>query len=789
MKAVDDVAVQAKASEDVLLVGAGVARATSGRGAVSALVVNNTTEARMGGNVTAGGNALVTAHDGTVVVAVDGAGGFGLGGAGASVGVIDLNKTTRAYVADGAAVNARGGGGGFDALTGVAGGDAGTGFSSAEAHGLAVQADSSEEIYHIAVALGGGFVGLAGGILVTTVDSGTEAYIGAASVNQDNNDVLGQPGQDVAVTAANKVDIVSFAGGIGVGAAGVAGAVDVGTVRNNVNAQIKGGANVRARDDVSVDALGIKDIDGIAGSAAAGAVGLAGSVSVWTVGEAVNRNYQGDGGPSANALEGEGGKTADADAGGQAQQGSNDLVDALDNTDTGAHDPNTASNSQDRVSAGIWRALNGPTGTGGFNAAKPTSGSVTGSLTGPAVGTTASIGAATVDAGGDIDVDAVENVHLTMTQGGVAGGLAGIGAGIGVLTLASNVSATAGGTLSAGDDIDIHASLYEHVDNLAFAGGAGFVGLGAAVSVVNDKSTVTAGLSNNAVVHKADLVDIDANGKQVFDVLTVGVAIGAIGAGASFAKVNVDNGAATEVLAFVGNGVQIGQSAGDAVQDLTVEAKSDIDVAGEAFGLAGGIGAFSANFAYATVTPEVVAKVGDGASGAAIKLGGDMLVKSTGWADLDTTTTGANIGAIAGGASISKSDLRPEIRSSVVKGTVVADNLTVQANSNAGAPGTLDVRATAFTASGGVAAASGASTTAIHSPTLESRVGSAADVNVSGTITLDATGNQVAKAKSGGVAGGLGGVGASFATATTSGSLSAHFDGEVKNGSAAARRP
>ncbi len=143
--------------------------------------------------------------------------------------------------------------------------------------------------------------------------------------------------------------------------------------------------------------------------------------------------------------------------------------------DTGAHDVDTAHNSSDRVSAVNYAALSG---SGGFATKTPSSSTLQGTLVGPTVGTNAAIGggAEVTTNTGDIDVSARENLHMTMTQGGVAIGLAGIGAGIGIMNVASNVSATAGGTLSAGGTLGIHANLYESVDDTAFAGAAGWSG-------------------------------------------------------------------------------------------------------------------------------------------------------------------------------------------------------------------------------------------------------------------------------------------------------------------------
>jgi hypothetical protein len=305
VNAAGDVQVNASAHEDILLVGVGVAAATVGiGGAVSVLSVNNTTQAYVGGQVTAGGNVVIAAADNSNVVVIDGAGGFGLGGAGASVGVMSLTKHTDAYVDNNAIVDARAKTGGISALAGtLTGGNAANGFDTTTVHGLVVQAQSSENIFHLAVAVGGGFVGLAGGILVTSVNSETHAYIGNAQINQTDNMNKAGAAQDVWVNAANDAQITTFTGGIAGGAGAISGAVDIGSITNNVNAEIQSGAHVTAKDAVSVNALGIKNLHGITASGAFGIVGLTGAVEVWTIGEKLARNYTGDqGSPSTNPL-------------------------------------------------------------------------------------------------------------------------------------------------------------------------------------------------------------------------------------------------------------------------------------------------------------------------------------------------------------------------------------------------------------------------------------------------------------------------------------------------------
>ncbi|HET7093597.1 MAG TPA: hypothetical protein VFI22_08975, partial [Thermomicrobiales bacterium] len=189
-----DIVVDANATEDMLLVGFGIAGAQVGiGGAVSVLVVNNTTTASVAGTADAWGNVVVHSTDDTDITIVDGAGGFGLGGAGASVGVISLNKTTEAFIANSAAehavVHAGGHGAGATGVVGtLTGGEDASGFDTGSVKGVLVEAQSQENVFHLNVAAGGGFIGLAGGVTVTTLAGNTHAYIQNADVNWTDHD-------------------------------------------------------------------------------------------------------------------------------------------------------------------------------------------------------------------------------------------------------------------------------------------------------------------------------------------------------------------------------------------------------------------------------------------------------------------------------------------------------------------------------------------------------------------------------------------------------------------------
>ena len=99
-----------------------------------------------------------------------------------AVGVAVLTKDTQAYLGGGSVVDAFGGG---PALGSVPdGGYNGSTYTGHAPHGLAVVARSSEDVFGLAPAIAGGFVGVAGGVGVTVMNVTVKAFIGpSAQVN------------------------------------------------------------------------------------------------------------------------------------------------------------------------------------------------------------------------------------------------------------------------------------------------------------------------------------------------------------------------------------------------------------------------------------------------------------------------------------------------------------------------------------------------------------------------------------------------------------------------------
>jgi len=969
----DDVAVAAHASEDVLMIGMGIAAGTVGvGGGVSVLTINNETHASIAGKVSAGGDVVISATDDTSITLVSGALGAGFVGVGASVGVGVVTKDTQAFIDNNAMVDARGQGVGVFALTGALednGGIPGDAddFADGERHGVIVEAQSSERLTQIGIAVGAGFVGVSGAVDVAVIDSDTRAWIGNADINQTDAKTIADSDQGVFVGAANEARVFSFAGAVAGGFVGVGAAVNVGVLKNDVNAEIRSGATVTAKGDIEANALAIKDIDGMVIAGAGGFVGVAGAVSVWSVGTTLEANYtddsgnnetnslevikvefdpgdvntgsdtidvgadhglvtgdqiiyrKGDGNTAINGLaDGQtyfvrmngnqatlydtsehataGGATgrinltstgsgsdhafaltAEQDAGQQGAHASGQIQGELDSFGNGtaevthAFDPGNVDTANETIDLGsdhgletgdqiVYRNGNGsavgglvdgktyfvrisgdqatlydtyshatasPSTTGRINltsagtgtghelanpddpsqmtntrlfgitsdgssrlgSSGPSAASLTSGLATPVTtGTSAVIanGSQVSSTDGEITVNAREDVEINQVTGGVAAGAVGVGAGISVVSLASNVSASAGGTLSADDALTINAMLDERVVVDALAAGAGAVGLGAAVAVVIDTSTVSAAIADNAVVSTAGSIAVNAESKQVFDVLSGQVTVGAGAVGASFVKVKVGNDTpgVYETLANVGDGTLIGQSG--SVGSLQVSAESTVDVVSNVVGLAGGAGvAVTANFNQVDVNPDVRARIGDNAK---VTTQGAIDVDADTHADVFADVIGVGgAGGLAVALSFVDVSVTPAVSS--VLGTNAQAKSTgagvnFRARHNAG-PGdeNRSVEAQAIAASGaGIAAGAGALSEAVHTATVSATGGTGSLISSAGASGMSTSNiGQVEGYAKGGSGSLLGSIAFMSSTMTSGGSSTVSFDGSVQD--------
>ncbi len=167
-------------------------------------------------------------------------------------------------------------------------------------------------------------------------------------------------------------------------------------------------------------------------------------------------------------------------------------------------------------------------------------------------------------AGGSIGVKANEQDTISIIGGQVSGGVVGAGASIAILTVADNVAAQADGTLKAGGNINVNATLNENISLIDIDGAVGFVGIGAAVAVITDNSLTQASLGS---VTGAGAVSVSANSNRALNETTGQLSIGAAAAGASFTWITVGGG----TNASVDGGVTL-----SSISSLSVTAQSTI---------------------------------------------------------------------------------------------------------------------------------------------------------------------------------------------------------------------
>jgi len=387
---------------------------------------------------------VATNQDDIETIAV--AGGLaGAVGISVAVGVNVHNTDVQAYIGDGALVNQ-------DPV----------GNSATQS----VLVAAGNDYYHLGVAgtiAGGGGIGAAPGVDVTSLSNKTLAWIGKAAGVQ----ALG----DITVRADAQEEILSIAVGLGVGGgAGVAGAVSVLSINNTtygylgIGSRVLAGGNllVAASDDTKADV-----IDGSLGLGAAFA-GVGASVAVTDIKKDTRAFVD-----------------QSATAGGSGNSASNLVV----YDDLGGQGGATtksikgvgilATSSEDLLSVA---AAGG--GSLAFGLAGGVSVSMVTSNTRAFVGESATVGSSA----GSINVSAFNRVKMTGAGGALGiGGGAGIAGGVDVGQVRNDTQAYYGdnSTVNAFGSVNAVALSVKDVTSYGISGGGGLLGLAGAVSVYN----------------------------------------------------------------------------------------------------------------------------------------------------------------------------------------------------------------------------------------------------------------------------------------------------------------
>ena len=582
-----DVLVEALSGEaiSVIAVSAGVGGSAGLAGAVAVYTIENATTASIGARaeVFAARNVAVLANDFAAVDSLVGSVAVGgSAGVGASVGIVVIDSTTYASIADGAKVTALGAGLGanyisdfdvyFTALTdsfegaGLPDWDSSSGLTTGNAtsnnadsdvgltasdarnaglslltktrnsdavtqtaNGVVVNAAAANSVRSLEVGFGGGggaAVALSGNVPVITAD--TRATIGVAEINKMAGAANSR--QSVIVAAASDIYNLGIAGAVAVGGGVGAGAgVTVSVVNNTTKATVAAGADMRAQRDVNVIAAAKADfVTFSAAAAGGGSVALAGGVGVVS-------------------LTG----TTTALLGGKTVAGGNVQVLADDQTRVAAM---TGSVSVGLGAAGVGGAISV------LSIKKTTTAEILASADVTALGNDGTLLAYT---GTDMtSSSAVRGINVAATSGesnltiaaSAAGGLyAGISGVVTVQIQDITTSAKIGANALINQDTslggahsnqDVVVTARDTSISNVYAGGlaVGFVGLAGTVDVGVIKTTTTAVIEDGVTLNAAHDVRVNALSNKAGNSVIVAGAAGVVSVGAAIAIYDYGNG-------------------------------------------------------------------------------------------------------------------------------------------------------------------------------------------------------------------------------------------------------
>ncbi|MEX0872869.1 MAG: hypothetical protein WDZ65_13745 [Aquisalimonadaceae bacterium] len=603
-----------------------------------------------------------------------------------------------------------------------------------------VDADNTTAIDSVVAAAAAGGVAVVGAVSTLIVANDTLATVDNARVDADGN---------LDVTATDTLDMGARAGGAAFSVGGSAAlGVTIASVKSNTEASILN-SDVDALD-VSVQARrnGKVDLETYLASVAFSGVAISGAVSVLLFGDELNNDLGDDtDGDLNNDLQGDGnwvGKSDDFAStdhltgegeGGEQADRSNGLVDG---------DDDVRSRSTFSVHDSIY---------------------------GDAVdSTSATIGGGTVDAR-HVTVSATDETATSNLALSAAAGLVGFGGSVAVTQVNSNVGAqvtpvTMHASSLTVDSLARDAAGGKAVEVDAIAGGAGLVGVGAAVAVGQYNAnvatllggTITLGGNLNATATESATVEISG----------LGAALGALAVGVVVSLSDRESEVATTF--------QSDADISGANLDATATANGHSNVEGQvaAGGLLGsGVGAGIDALDKTKVTLQV-----DG--GAKLKAGNNLNLTTLAMPRLSASALTASVaGGISIGANVVLAEARTDNRVNVDGNALLeGTNVTLLARSDRGAWDT--VSAEALGVSGGLLA--GINSTEADARNLtETRalVGSNVIINATGAVSVTARGRTSQYAEADGYAFGALAVGANVATAQAGGITIARLDGSL----------
>ncbi|MGV8831596.1 MAG: leukotoxin LktA family filamentous adhesin [Devosia sp.] len=738
-----DIAVIAHAREDIVLAtAAGSVGGTAGlAGGASAVSLTNKTSATLSGTSLAGGNVDVIADDITrTALIAGGLAGAGGTGVGASLGLIIMDKTTKATITNSAWVTALGLGTNHTTFSGA------DFLTTRSARGVNLLANSNQSIFTLATAGGLGLAaGVSGVVSLELLTINTSATIeNNASINTDPLQSTAGATQDVVVTARDSTATNVLDGGFAAGLyAGINGAVDVGVFRNNVSATIGDGAVVRARRDVLVSALSNKAGRSIVASGSLGAVAIAAGISIYNYGEGFA-----PGGASAQHI------NAASPGGGT---GINSIVNmGSGQINNGEMTQLLASSSNDTVRQASQA-----------NQAKRTGVDLNPiTTTGAPAGISARIGNSAVTAGGTLGVRSLDNVDVELTTGAASGGAIGLGAGVGVLTIATTNSATIFTTKAMEATNLLLAATTKHT--LAADSYAGAFGMAAAaeadIAVLTDSSNTYANLGGG-IYALSGAVNVNAYATRTARAKAMGAAgAGGTAVGVSYANTELSGAVEADIRQFAGQKTTVSSPAvGGRAASLNIHARASDTATSEATTGAGGLGsAGQSSNATALVSPTVTANI----DGAKIYTTGVISARAEANSAANASSWGISLaGGLAAGGSFADAKITNNIGTTVSNGVVLdGGSVDIAALFAPSVAGTPNVTAAATGTAGAFIGVNATEANAVNLAQTHALF-SASKITATGAVAIRAVNTTSQYADATGIVGGLLAAGSNIARA------------------------
>ena len=206
--------------------------------------------------------------------------------------------------------------------------------------------------------------------------------------------------------------------------------------------------------------------------------------------------------------------------------------------------------------------------------------------------------------------------------------------------------------------------------------------------------------------------------------------LGLVAIGASFVDITISG----STHAFIGNHVDIGQTVDGGVNDIFIQAVSNVNPTATAIGLSGGIlAAAGANFAFVDIQPDVQAYIGTSSN---VRVNRNIFMN----AEFDTKAEANGIGVFAAGAfsagfmlvdiNLGRGDGVDEVEASIREGSIVdADFLQVGAQSRQNS-----VMAESIAGNGGLVSLLGSFANVDNDLSAVAKLGNLVRVNTAGLV-------------------------------------------------------